>query len=45
MVPVDVAPDDPATNEQVLREKPVSIIPMIFENTQTNPNKRHGQPP
>ncbi|MCR8487634.1 MAG: hypothetical protein NDP22_04410 [Crenarchaeota archaeon] len=31
MVPVDVAPDDPATNEQVLREKPVSSISMIFK--------------
>ncbi|MEM2390745.1 MAG: hypothetical protein QW819_01860 [Candidatus Korarchaeota archaeon] len=31
VVPVDVAPDDPATNEQVLREKPVSSISMIFK--------------
>ncbi|MEM0500270.1 MAG: hypothetical protein QXY59_04515, partial [Candidatus Korarchaeota archaeon] len=27
VVPVDVAPDDPATSEQVLREKPVSDNP------------------
>ncbi|MEM4959410.1 MAG: zinc ribbon domain-containing protein, partial [Nanopusillaceae archaeon] len=44
VVPADVAPDDPANNEQVLREKPVSPIPEITRNTQTNPNKQHGQP-
>jgi len=33
VVLADVAPDDPATSEQELREKPVSIIPMIFKNT------------
>ncbi|MEM0050090.1 MAG: transposase [Candidatus Bathyarchaeia archaeon] len=32
VVPADVAPNDPATNEQVLREKPVSTIPIIFKN-------------
>ncbi|MEM4767262.1 MAG: transposase [Ignisphaera sp.] len=31
VVSVDVAPDDPATGEQVMREKPVSNIPMIFK--------------
>jgi len=33
VVPVDVAPDDPANGEQLLREKPVAIIPMLFKNT------------
>ncbi|MEM4369344.1 MAG: hypothetical protein QXX15_00455 [Desulfurococcaceae archaeon] len=33
VVPVNVAPDDPANNEQVLREKPVSTIPKITRNT------------
>ncbi|MCR8472574.1 MAG: hypothetical protein NDP11_06075, partial [Crenarchaeota archaeon] len=33
VVPVDVAPDDPAIDEQVAREKPVSNVPMIFKNT------------
>ncbi|MEM2027562.1 MAG: hypothetical protein QXJ13_07775 [Candidatus Bathyarchaeia archaeon] len=32
VVPVDVAPNDPATNEQALREKPVATIPIIFKN-------------
>ena len=32
VVPVDVAPNDPATNEQVLREKPMATIPIIFKN-------------
>ncbi|MEM4505872.1 MAG: hypothetical protein QXM82_00655 [Ignisphaera sp.] len=33
VVPADVTPDDPANNEQVLREKPVSVIPKIIKNT------------
>ncbi|MEM0458986.1 MAG: transposase, partial [Thermofilaceae archaeon] len=33
VVPVNVAPNDPANNEQVLREKPVSVIPKIIKNT------------
>ncbi|MEM1612658.1 MAG: zinc ribbon domain-containing protein [Desulfurococcaceae archaeon] len=33
VVPVNVAPDDPANNEQVLREKPVSTITKITRNT------------
>ncbi|MEM1618443.1 MAG: hypothetical protein QXE77_02685 [Desulfurococcaceae archaeon] len=33
VVPVNVAPDDPANNEQVLREKPVSAIPETTRNT------------
>ncbi|MEM4869064.1 MAG: hypothetical protein QW081_01525 [Desulfurococcaceae archaeon] len=33
VVPVNVAPNDPANNEQVLREKPVSTIPKITKNT------------
>ncbi|MCR8501870.1 MAG: transposase, partial [Crenarchaeota archaeon] len=33
VVPVDVAPDDPAIGEQVTREKPVSTIPKIIKNT------------
>uniref|UniRef100_A0A7C4D270 Uncharacterized protein n=1 Tax=Ignisphaera aggregans TaxID=334771 RepID=A0A7C4D270_9CREN len=33
VVSADVAPNDPATNEQVMREKPVSIIPKIIKNT------------
>ncbi|MEM1893527.1 MAG: hypothetical protein QXV95_08055 [Sulfolobales archaeon] len=44
MVLADVAPYDPAIGEQVMREKPVSAIPKIIKNTQTNPNKRRGQP-
>jgi len=28
-----VAPDDPAIDEQVMREKPVSTIPKIIKNT------------
>ncbi|MEM4788515.1 MAG: hypothetical protein QXV06_01790 [Ignisphaera sp.] len=33
VVPVDVAPDDPAIGEQVMKEKPVSIKPKIIKNT------------
>jgi len=33
VVPVNVAPNDSANNEQVLREKPVSAIPEITRNT------------
>ncbi|MEM4913633.1 MAG: transposase [Desulfurococcaceae archaeon] len=33
VVPVNVAPDDPANNEQVLREKPVSTTPKKTKNT------------
>ncbi|MEM4054582.1 MAG: transposase [Desulfurococcaceae archaeon] len=33
VVPADVAPNDPANNEQVTREKPVSTIPRIIKNT------------
>jgi len=33
VVPVDVAPDDPAISEQVLREKPIATIPKIIKNT------------
>jgi len=33
VVPADVSPNDPATNEQVSREKPVSIIPKIIKNS------------
>ncbi|MEM4787886.1 MAG: hypothetical protein QXV28_07905 [Ignisphaera sp.] len=33
VVPADVAPDDSVNNEQVLREKPVSVIPKIIKNT------------
>ncbi|MEM1913852.1 MAG: hypothetical protein QW067_12000 [Thermofilaceae archaeon] len=29
----------------MLRKKPVSPIPETTRNTQTNPNKQHGQPP
>ena len=32
VVPADVAPNDPANNEQVTREKPVSTIPRIIKN-------------
>jgi len=31
VVPADVAPDDPAIGEQVMREKPVSAIPKIIK--------------
>ncbi|MEM1668767.1 MAG: hypothetical protein QXM53_08935 [Thermofilaceae archaeon] len=44
VVHADVAPDDPAVGDQVMREKPVATVPKIFKNTQTNPNKRHEQP-
>ncbi|MEM4429750.1 MAG: hypothetical protein QXM08_01125 [Thermofilaceae archaeon] len=33
VVPVNVAPDDPANNEQVLREKPASTTLKITRNT------------
>ncbi|MEM1938543.1 MAG: transposase [Acidilobaceae archaeon] len=41
VVPADVAPDDPANSEQVLREKPVTTIPKIIKNTQTNNTGNH----
>ncbi|MEM0283639.1 MAG: hypothetical protein QXE32_04970 [Sulfolobales archaeon] len=33
VVPVDVASDDPANGEQVMKGKPVSTIPKIIKNT------------
>jgi len=45
VVPVDVAPDDPAIDEQVAREKPVSIIPKIIktpEQTQISDTGNHS---
>jgi len=44
VVPVDVAPNDPANNEQVMREKPVSTIPKTIKTpkqTQTNDTGNH----
>ncbi|MEM4959849.1 MAG: transposase [Nanopusillaceae archaeon] len=44
VVPVNVAPNDPANNEQVVREKSVSIIPKIIktiEQTQISDTGNH----
>jgi len=32
VVPADVASDDPAIGEQVLRGKPVAIVPMLSKH-------------